>query len=327
MKRLILNLVLFLFIFALIQGFFAYTFESRSGRSRLIDIGFRLRRPFILPLTDENVEAYFNRRYEINTNPITIPSSFRSNATLTSFEALDVVVFDTKETTEQVIIYLHGGSYVNPPSWIHFHFLSRLQAQYPTVIYMPLYPRAPNATVTDALEALNLFYEELRQTHPTQSMVLMGDSAGASLALAWTLERLEQEEEGPATLVMISPWLNLALDHPEIEAVKPFDSVLNPPAAVYLGNAWRGDVPIDDPRVSPLFGELERLTMPMKLVMGEYDVLRPDAEVFAQEAARLNLDLTFEVSPYMLHVYPLFPFLPEAQQSLEAIVAFLEEAA
>ena len=326
MKRLILNLVLFVFVFALIQGFYASTFESRSGRSRLIDIGFRLRRPFILPLTDENVEAYFNRRFEINTKPINIPLSFRSNATLTSFEALDAVVFDAQEATDQVIIYLHGGSYVNPPSWIHFHFLSRLQAQYPAVIYMPLYPRAPNATVTDALEALNLFYEEVRLIYPTHSIVFMGDSAGASLALAWTLERLTGAHEGPASLIMISPWLNLALDHPEIEAIKPFDSVLNPPAAVYLGNAWRGDVPVDDPRVSPSFGDLEKLTMPIKMVMGEYDVLRPDALVFAQEAARLNLDLTFEVSPYMLHVYPLFPFLPEAQQALEAMVSFLEEA-
>lgn len=323
MKSFIRYVVLFIFVLSVTQSVQARFFEARSVRSRLYEVAFRVRRPFVPELTDANVQAYFTRRFEINQAPFEIPFPFSNRVESIEHEGLEVLFFDQSLGEEVVVLYLHGGSYVNLPNWIHFHFITRLIEQFEVPVYLPLYPRAPNATIEEALPLLINFYENLLMTYPSTEIVLMGDSAGASLALASAFEIANQELTLPSHLALISPWLDLALDNPEIEAIKPLDPVLNPPAAIYLGNAWRGNVKIDDPRVSPLFGDLSVLTMPVMMVMGTYDVLYPDAVLFAQRAQESGLRLSFEASEKMLHVYPLFPFLPEGQRSLNAIVTFL----
>lgn len=323
MKAIARYSLVFILVFTLTQSIQARVFEGRSVSSRVYEIAFRVRRPFIPPLTDENIEAYFLRRETINEAPFEVPFPFSNRVTNFEQDRLDVLMFDPASESESIIVYLHGGSYVNPPSWIHFRFVTRLMDALEVPVYFPLYPRAPNATVEDALPKLVSFYDHLIEANPHQSIILMGDSAGASLALALTLELAREHRPLPSLLLMISPWLDLALDNPQIAAIQPLDPVLNPPAALYLGNAWRGEVALDDPRVSPLFGDLSVLTMPVMMVMGTFDVLYPDAVLFAQRAQEVGVTLTFEPSPRMLHVYPLFPGLPEGERTIERMLSFI----
>ena len=325
MRHLRQTITLFFLLFFVFHTLQAPLLEQRSVTSRYIETVFRLRRPFIRPLTDQNIARYFAQREAINNEPVTPPRTLRHRVEIQSFETLDAFYFPVENEASFVVIYVHGGSYVNPPSALHFNYLNTLSNHLEAPIYLPLYPRAPNHTVEEALPALSAFFETVGARHAEQSIVLMGDSAGASLALALTLEHAKQGKILPSQLIMISPWLNLALDHPEVNEKRRLDPVLNPDAALYLGDAWRGTLPRSHPWVSPMRGDISVLTMPMLLLMGSYDVLLPDARVFYEEANTLGLTLELSITDRMLHVYPLFPFMREARVTLENIIGFIKE--
>jgi salicylate hydroxylase len=52
------------------------------------------------------------------------------------------------------------------------------------------------------------------------------------------------------------------------------------------------------------------------------EVLESDATRFAEKAAAAGVDVTYEVVPDSVHVFVLFPFLPEASETLRAVSAW-----
>ena len=90
--------------------------------------------------------------------------------------------------------------------------------------------------------------------------------------------------------------------------------------------AWyRGDLPADDPRASPVRADLTGLP-PLLVHVGEAECLLDDGVAFADAARAAGVDITLERWPDMIHVWHMFaPRLPAANEALEAIGAWLGE--
>ncbi len=88
-----------------------------------------------------------------------------------------------------------------------------------------------------------------------------------------------------------------------------------------------GDLPDDDPQVSPLLGELGLLP-PLHIEVGDGEVLLDDSLLLAAAARDAGVPTTVHVEPDGLHMMQLWtPWWKAATDSLERAAAFALEVA
>jgi acetyl esterase/lipase len=87
--------------------------------------------------------------------------------------------------------------------------------------------------------------------------------------------------------------------------------------------AYAGDVPLTDPRISPLYADLAGLP-PLLVHVGDAEVLRDDSVGFAERAAAAGTPVELYVGPNMVHVWHLFADVaPESTRDLATVAAWI----
>lgn len=212
-------------------------------------------------------------------------------------------VTPTRHTPRGAVVYAHGGGWVREIVKQHWHFVAQIAAEADTTVLVPIYPLVPWGTavkVRDHIVAL-----VLKALDRYQSVSLVGDSAGGQIVLSTGLELRDRGHRIPRT-ALISPALDLTWSNPLIEEVQPFDPWLGVPGGRVLAEAWRGDLPIVDPAVSPIFGDFAGLG-PISIYTGTRDILNPDAHVLHDRLQQAGVESELYEADGQLHVYPLLP--------------------
>ncbi|HWR85400.1 MAG TPA: alpha/beta hydrolase fold domain-containing protein [Rhodoglobus sp.] len=207
------------------------------------------------------------------------------------------------------VVLLHGGFYVHDIHPLHWRLAQRLAAEAGVGVVVPLFPGAPVSTAAELVPAIADLLEQVGAT------ALVGDSAGGGLALAVAMELRERGAPPLHATVLISPWLDIASDDPGLRRYAARDPWLGIPAAQAFGRLYRGEVPADDPRVSPLFGSLDGLGR-ILLFSGDRDILHADAR---RAVERWGDRIEFHHGPGMVHNWPILP-MPEADAARAIIV-------
>ncbi|GAA4608590.1 alpha/beta hydrolase [Actinoplanes octamycinicus] len=214
-----------------------------------------------------------------------------------------------------VVIYLHGGAYVSEIVGEHWSLIGEIAARTGCDVHVPIYGLAP---AHDGLEALDFVSKVVAGVIAGgRRCYLAGDSAGGGLALAVT-----QAVGEVSGLTLLAPWLDLAMDNPEIDAIQPFDPWLVRPGLHPMAAAWANGLDLKDPRISPLHGDLSALP-PVQLLVGTRDITLADCRAL-RSAMPPGVALTYHEEPGALHVYPLLP-VPEARAGRHAIVTHITE--
>ena len=240
----------------------------------------------------------------------------------TEFKSSFEFDFELNEVTprqdfERVIIYLHGGGYVNPIAKQHWELIEQLAVAGSAKVLVPRYGLAPHHDVNDALVFIKKVFE-LAQSFDLE-IVFVGDSAGGGLALS-AIQQLRLASS-VSKLVLISPWLNSEFSDPELNQVMKHDPWLLPESLRRIAAVWSGEDNHQDERVSPLRGSLTGLPKTL-MFMGTWDVLLFDARWFYDKALKAGVDITYEEHDSALHVYPLLP-TPEGAKARQKILDFL----
>lgn len=206
-----------------------------------------------------------------------------------------IITPKNEQKSEKVILYLHGGSYVAETSSNHWKFLEKLVKDTNATIILPDYPLTPKYTYKDVFTMITPLYKEIIEEVPTNNLILMGDSAGGGMGLA-LLERLSEENlEMPYKTILISPWLDVRLENPEIDNVQKYDKDLNKESLKIAGIAYAGKDGIDSYLVNPIDGDLSKLKN-ITIFTGTYDILNPDVHILDEKANEVNVDL--EIKEY-----------------------------
>jgi acetyl esterase/lipase len=89
------------------------------------------------------------------------------------------------------------------------------------------------------------------------------------------------------------------------------------------GARYAGDLPLDDPRASPLYGHFEGLP-PMLVFASTDEVLRDDSVRLAEKARAAGVSVDLVVEKGLVHVWPLFkPLMPESARAINKTAAFI----
>jgi triacylglycerol lipase len=261
-----------------------------------------------------------------NTPPKFLPLLLGETVQHTTFDGMPVLQITPAHPSGHYVVALPGGDYSLPPSFFHWLDYTLMANQTGATIEVPFYPLVEQGGTAGVVvpEIAGFISMEIAQ-HGAPNVSVTGDSSGGNLALATVEYMVANNETVPASMVLVSPWLDVTMTNPNIALVH--DPLVNSPLISGLlgsepnvGPEWAGNLPETDYLVSPLYGSLKGLP-PTYVYAGSLDVLTPDAVVLQQEAVTQGAPISFVFANGECHdwVYLTpdgFELLPQIYQEL-----------
>lgn len=234
----------------------------------------------------------------------------------------DIIIEEFRTTSQSnlVLLQFHGGGYTGAmhDKW---RVSAILQASLVNakVAYCVNYRLAPTYVYPAALEdALAVYNYILEQGTDAKDIILIGDSAGANLAIETVMFLRDHNISLPRVLLLQSPWVDLGTSQASRTSNREKDQILGRTAPLYpeiLKPSYAGSLSIDDPHLSPINGNLAGLP-PMLIQTGGNEIFLSEDEEFAHKAARAGVHVTLSIYPGMPHNFGIC--LPELEESVQS---------
>ncbi len=226
---------------------------------------------------------------------------------------------------DRTILYLHGGGYIIGSVATHRELVSRLSRATGARCLNVDYRLAPEHPFPAAVEDATTAYRWLLSmgSEPGR-IVVAGDSAGGGLTLATLLALRDAGDPVPAAGVCLSPWTDLEGTGDSARPGAVDDPLLQLDGLLEMGKAYIGDGNARDPLAAPVYADYTGIP-PLLIQVGTREILLDDARRVADSARAAGVDVTLEAWEGLIHVWPLFGPIPEAQEALTRIAAFLEK--
>lgn len=236
-------------------------------------------------------------------------------------------IFTPRESRgSAVILFFHGGSFIyGSTHTTHAELVAALANATGLVVYGLEYRLAPEypypAQLEDALRAFDaLVSDGIQPDH----ILFVGDSAGGNLALVTQIALRDRGGPRARALALLSPWSDLTMPGASFQANEPFDFGTRNELCNHA-KAFVGDVPLDDPRVSPIHAELRNVG-PVFVSVGGCETPKDDILRLVNALRAAGVDTRLHEAVDMPHNPTLFAdFHPSGHAAFEALVAFVRE--
>lgn len=253
------------------------------------------------------------------------PDVYSESLTAGSIPAL--LLAKTGADDGRMVLYLHGGGYCVGSPETHRDLGWRLGDACGARVLLPDYRLAPEHPFPAGIEdAVTAYRSLLANGIAPQDIALVGDSAGAGLALATLVALRDAADPLPRTAVLLSPWVDLTLTAKSLAGNAASDAALSLPRLQQYADAYLQGTPPDEPLASPLFADLSG--MPSMLIQaGGGEILLDDARHLAAALEAAGNRVTLDVWDEMFHAWhALAAVLPEGQDALAQAGTFVRAA-
>jgi monoterpene epsilon-lactone hydrolase len=220
----------------------------------------------------------------------------------------------------RAILFIHGGGYHLGDATSYRGFASQIAVRTRCPVFVMDYPLAPEhpfpAAFDAAVEARNWL-----AASGIDQLAIIGDSAGGGLALALLHEPMPTGRL--ASVVVFSPWTDLALTGQSFNDPSTRDPVFKPAILSNLANAYLAGADPKDPRASPLYGIPDDLP-PLAIQIGTEELLLDDSRRYAERAASRGGVVALEIFEGMHHVFQANAgILETADRALDSACQFV----
>jgi acetyl esterase/lipase len=261
------------------------------------------------------------KRYDL---PLLVKVKDRSRIDEVVSRDMQLFYMNVESESDKLIIYLHGGAYVEEMLPFHWLMLDKITSNVDAAFIIPDYPLAPYNDFRDCYEKLETFYRKVLEYYPDRKIILMGDSAGGGLALGLTMYLDHLGLKTADKLILMSPWVDLVMDNPEIPFYKKNDPTLKQDELSVDAMYWANGEDLKDYRLSPIYGELNGLK-DVTMFCGTHEFFYPDIVKMHEKLKEKGIRTRLYVGEGLNHVYPAFP-IPEADKAIRQICEIIEEA-
>ncbi len=302
-----------------VLGFGAYS-HIAYGRSIMATIAEQVLASNKIP--DSKVASTFQKLMDAGEAPVTVKASdFDLKAEQKDFEGMPMLYVNGDVAYEHVIFYIHGGYYVYQMGSEQVALMNRLTRETNSLAVVPMYPLAPFHTAESGHELMLKLYEQVCSENPDKKIILMGDSAGGGYSLALAENLAQRGLEQPDELVLLSPWVDVTMNNPEIADYTDVDPMLTVTMGRMSGEAWAGSLPTDNWLVSPIYGDLSQLKN-VSIFVGTRELFYPD-DTLLYEKLKDNPRVKLYIGQGQNHVYPVYPTL-EGRIATETIAKIVK---
>lgn len=295
---------------------------SRAARSWLAALPPFAERPF--PPAPDDFEGWRNWQARAQRQ-----GRERSTTALAAYSSVNVRALSADGTVIRLatraaessplrIIFLHGGGYTA------FSAASTLFASAPLASSLDIeviaidYPKAPFATCLDIVATT----VSRLLPYLTPRTFLLGDSAGGGLALSVVhVLRRRGHITLPAGVILWSPWVDLKADDPSIDdPILRYRQDLEICATCYAGN-----LPLDDPRASPINGDYGPWHPPTLIQAGGREIFLRSLRSLRHKMIASGADCQLSVWDELFHSFPsILPQLSESREARSGIATFID---
>lgn len=218
-----------------------------------------------------------------------------------------------------VLVYLHGGAFYFGPVKEHWDYFARICKQTQMAGLLIDYRFAPQDPFPVGLDEV---VELVTTIDLPENWFFLGDSSGAGMVVSSVFKLREMNRPLPKKLVLMSPWVDVTLQNPDIVLSKKDDVMMTVERLSGAARDYAGDADPADPLISPMYGDLTGLP-PTLIQMGTADLLLADCRKFYQKCRDAKVDVSYEEVPGAFHDFMMLSILPEAKRALRSQAAFL----
>lgn len=225
---------------------------------------------------------------------------------------------------DKAILYLHGGGFRIGSIVSHRDLAARIADASGCRVLAINYRLAPEHRFPAALDDALIAYQYLLKQglHPV-NIALAGDSAGGNLVLGAMLAARDRGLPLPAAGALMSPWTDLTASGASYQSRAEADPIHQRAMILVLARTYLGkDGDVSDPLASPLYADLTGLP-PLLVQVGDRETVRDDSTELAVKAKAAGVDVELQVWDGMIHVFQMFPEIPQAREAIASLAAFL----
>lgn len=222
------------------------------------------------------------------------------------------------------LLYLHGGCYVVGSAEALRNFAGQLAIRTRANTFVADYRLAPEHPLPAAIDDAHAVYQGLADE--AERVVVAGDSAGGGLTLALLAILAGQGDRThqPHGAAVMSPWTDLALTGASLSTRAEADPVFTKAVLAHFVELYLQGGDPRDPKASPLYGLAPGRAPPIRIDVGDDEVLLDDSLRYAQRLRDANLNVAVHVWAGMPHVFPsAVGRVAAADAAMDGIGAFL----
>jgi salicylate hydroxylase len=232
-------------------------------------------------------------------------------AVSSSLGGVPVVEVDAAaEETSPVILLVHGGGFTMGSAHAASGLAGRYADAFAARVVAVDYRLAPEHPYPAALDDLEAVYRRLREATSGRLCYVVGDDAGANLALALCARLIRSGGPLPAALHLTSPFVDLTVPDRGAEGWPDRRT------ALWWSAGYRVDADPRDPELSPLFADLQGLP-PVLLEIGDADPLAHDGRDLYERLRAAGNNVELVELPGAVHGFVQFVELAESERAID----------
>ncbi len=305
-------------IVAAVFWFCCRVIEHRSFMAGFVDVFLKIQHRSEKFRSVEAADAYIQEKESVNREPVVIDKAkFGISIREEKFGALQAFIYNDQDRPQQTVFYFHGGAYINQPNSQQTTMAARTAKETGCKVVLMVYPKEPVYNCETAYKQCLDYYLGHIEKYACGKIVFMGDSAGGGLALGLAEVLHAGNHPEPEELILISPWVDVGMTNKDLPDYLKNDPMLGIDGCRRMGEVWADGLPLTDPRVSPLYGDVISLCH-VTMTVGTWEVLYPDILLLYEKFQNAGVDCTLITGERMIHCWPICP-IPEAKGAQSVI--------
>lgn len=229
-----------------------------------------------------------------------------------------------KSPKNKCILYIHGGGFVTGSTRTVRPLTSALVKQMGYSLYSIEYRLAPEYPYPAAPEDCYHAYRALENKFGGNGIVIMGESAGATLALATVLRAKDEGISLPVCAVVLAPAVQFDHEFPSHRENLITDCMVSNLSEEVRATYLALDDPgiLRNPYAAPYYGDYKGFP-PTLIIASDSEVLRDDALFLNEKMQEAGVESIVHLYHNMMHIFPVAPTLPESKKAIQEIAEFV----
>lgn len=273
-----------------------------------------------------------NKRKREDYNP---PSSYSDKLEIKSvFENGDLCFYIKPKNKEvdKYFFYVHGsgtGMQITHKRW---EFVLELVLRTGYGAAVPIYPLAPEHSLSEALEMLMGAYKKICKDESVTRIVLLGDFSGGGLALSMALLAWKSGIRRPNKLVLLSPVMDMEFENQELlmqisdQKKNTYRYYYTPAMKEFLQKYWVKDLKGQIEYTAPVFADLTDICDDIGIFTVSEDLMNCYARQLYSKVKQLQMKAHYYefygvVCNYIEHLH-----VPECKMILKKIAQSITDA-